>query len=35
MVVSARYWPALGERIALRLGGGGAGPGTTDVPPRQ
>jgi len=21
-VVSARYWPAMGERIAVRLGGG-------------
>lgn len=21
-VVSAKYWPALGERIAVRLGGG-------------
>ena len=28
MVVSARYWPALGERIAVRLGG-------ADAPPRE
>jgi hypothetical protein len=40
-VVSARYWPALGERIAVRLvGGARPGPGPTqdslpDDPPRE
>jgi hypothetical protein len=32
MVVSARYWPALAARIAVRLGGGGASPSN---PPRE
>jgi hypothetical protein len=26
MVVSARYWPAIGERIAVRLNGSAAEP---------
>lgn len=33
MVVSARYWPALAERIAVRLSGGSATP--SDDPPRE
>jgi len=32
MVVSARYWPALGERIALRLSGPSAAPATGPKP---
>jgi hypothetical protein len=32
MVVSARYWPALAERIALRLSGASAAPGTEQKP---
>jgi hypothetical protein len=31
MVVSARYWPALGERIGVRLGGSAA----PNDPPRE
>ena len=31
MVVSARYWPALGERIALRLDGGEGSPEADDL----
>jgi hypothetical protein len=37
-VVSARYWPAFGERIAVRLSGGGTAPGSganQDSPPRE
>jgi hypothetical protein len=41
-VVSARYWPALGERIAVRLSGGSAAPGSEvgqesrpNEPPRE
>ncbi|MES1172960.1 MAG: hypothetical protein ABUL62_01435 [Myxococcales bacterium] len=32
MVVSARYWPAVAERIAVRLGGGVT---NTPNPPRE
>jgi hypothetical protein len=32
MVVSARYWPAFGERIALRLSGAAAEPGAGQKP---
>jgi len=35
MVVSARYWPALGARIGGRLGGRVAGPSPSDSPPNQ
>jgi hypothetical protein len=32
MVVSARYWPAIGERIAVRLSGPAAQPATGQKP---
>ncbi|MEP7050502.1 MAG: hypothetical protein ABJB12_09130 [Pseudomonadota bacterium] len=40
MVVSARYWPAFGERIALRLSGVRPEPvadqkSVSEVPPRE
>jgi hypothetical protein len=34
MVVSARYWPALGARIGERLGGGPSA-SSSDPPPNQ
>ena len=35
MVVSARYWPALGARIGERLGGRAVGPNPSDPPQDQ
>lgn len=40
MVVSARYWPALGERIAMRLSGAPPEPAAgqkprSEAPPRE
>jgi hypothetical protein len=40
MVVSARYWPAFGERIAVRLSGAAPDPvagqkAADEVPPRE
>ena len=35
MVVSARYWPAFGERIALRLSGTTTEPGGGQKPNRD
>jgi hypothetical protein len=32
MVVSARYWPAIGERIAVRLNGSAAEPAAGQKP---